>query len=438
MKYYSTNKIAPKVSLTEAVAHGYAPDMGLYIPETLPSIPVAFIKNMSGMSLQDISYAIANTLFGTDVPSEVLREIVLSTVNFEIPLTHIHDNIFSLELYHGPSLNFKDVGTRFMARLMSYLLGEKHQSATINIITATSGGSGGAIASGFFDVPGVHVYVLFPHNKLSKTLEAQFTTLGRNITAIEVNGTYNDCQDLVREAFADKQLSTNLHLTSANSINIARLLPQTFYYFYAYAQLSARMQPTPDLTVAIPCGNFGNLVSAVISKKMGLPIKKIIAATGPNCNLTKFMQTGKFVSSETYPSIMPAMDVASPNNLPRLLPLFNNSLADLQACIETYSVLEVEASEAIKSVYNNYAYLIDPHTATAYHALQGNLPAGEVGIITATAHPGKSKRVIDSILGIDLQQPKTLVEAANRKRHVVKIPAIYSHLKRSLLESVQK
>lgn len=431
MKYYSTNNLAPKVSLKEAVLSGYAPDMGLYIPERLPVIPSAFIRNMAGMSLQEISYAVANTLFGADIPSEVLHDIVYSTVNFDIPLQHLHDNVFALELFHGPSLNFKDVGTRFMARLLSHLRGSDNR--TINIITATSGGSGGAIANGYYDVPGVHVYVLFPHNKLSKTLESQFTTLGKNITPIEINGSYNDCQDLVRTAFADSSLTSKMRITSANSINIARLLPQTFYYFYAYAQLSARMQSVQEVSFAIPCGNLGNLVSAVISKKMGLPTKKIIAATGPNCSLSQFLSSGFFNSFEAGRSIMPAMDVATPNNLPRLLPLFNNSLADLNNCLSTQSITEAQAVESIRKVYHEYNYILDPHSATAYYALTSSIYKDEVGIITATAHPAKSKRVIDHILNTDIDTPAALTFDNTRKCHVIKLPAIYSHLRNLLL-----
>lgn len=431
MKYFSTNTPTPKVSLKEAVLSGYAPDMGLYIPEKLPVIPNAFIRNMSGMSLQEISYAVANTLFGGDIPSEVLHDIVYSTMNFDIPLRPISENIYALELFHGPSLNFKDVGTRFMARLLSYLRGADNRK--INIITATSGGSGGAIANGFLDVPGVHVFVLFPHNKLSKTLESQFTTLGRNITPIEINGSYNDCQDLVRTAFADTALASKMRLTSANSINIARLLPQTFYYFYAYAQLSARLQPLPKVSFAIPCGNLGNLVSAVISKKMGLGINKIVAATGPNCDLSRFMSSGYFNSFEAGRSIMPAMDVATPNNLPRLLPLFDNSLDELNYSMAAKSVTEAQVAETIRTVYNKYDYMLDPHSATAYYALSTTLSPNEAGIVTATAHPAKSKRVIDYLLNTDIELPAVLVSDRSRKRNVVKLPAIYSHLRNLLL-----
>ena len=265
MLYYSTSGSAPKTTLQDAVVKGLAPDKGLYMPEHIPTIPKAFFNNIGEMSLQDIAYVVANTLFGDDIESETLKEIVNDTLNFDIPLVHVADNKYSLELFHGPTLAFKDVGARFMARLLGYF-NKKNGTKDVNVLVATSGDTGSAVANGFLGVPGVNVFVLYPKGKVSKIQEAQFTTLGKNITALEISGTFDDCQALVKNAFMDEELNEKLQLTSANSINVARFLPQMFYYFYAYAQLAKLGKPFDNIVVSVPSGNFGNITAGLIGK----------------------------------------------------------------------------------------------------------------------------------------------------------------------------
>ncbi|MBF1540971.1 MAG: threonine synthase, partial [Prevotella salivae] len=290
MKYYSTNKTAPKASLEDAVIHGLAPDRGLYMPEEIQKLPAEFFQQLDQLSLQEIAFTVANSLFGQDIEADVLHTIIQETFSFDIPAVEVEDNIYSLELFHGPTLAFKDVGARFMARLLQYFIRRKGQQP-INVLVATSGDTGSAVANGFLGVEGIHVYVLYPKGKVSHIQESQFTTLGQNITAIEVNGVFDDCQALVKQAFMDNELNAQLKLTSANSINVARFLPQSFYYFYAYAQLK-KLGKANNLVVSVPSGNFGNLCAGLFAQKMGLPMKSFIAANNANDVFFNFLKTG--------------------------------------------------------------------------------------------------------------------------------------------------
>ena len=327
MIYYSTNNPNLEVSLQEAVVKGLAADRGLFMPERIPSLPKAFFNNIGNMSLQEISFIVANTLFGKDVESEVLKDIVYDALNFDIPLKHVTGNMYSLELFHGPTLAFKDVGARFMARLLGYFNSKSNDKSMVNVLVATSGDTGSAVANGFLGVPGVRVFVLYPQGKVSRIQESQFTTLGKNITAIEVNGTFDDCQALVKNAFMDKELNQRMKLTSANSINVARFLPQMFYYFYAYAQIAKRGQKLDNIVVAVPSGNFGNICSALIGKAMGLPIKRFIAANNSNDVFYQYLQTGKYEPRKSIQTIANAMDVGDPSNFARVLDLYHHSHA---------------------------------------------------------------------------------------------------------------
>ena len=325
MEYYSTNHQTRNVSLREAVVKGLAADRGLFMPERIPALPKAFFKNIGNLSLQEISYAVANTLFSEDMDSQELKNIVYDTLNFDIPLVHVNGDIYSLELFHGPTAAFKDVGARFMARLLGYFTRRDKGDGMVNVLVATSGDTGSAVANGFLGVDGVRVFVLYPEGKVSKIQEAQFTTLGRNITAIEVNGTFDDCQRLVKSAFLDEELNATMKLSSANSINVARFLPQMFYYFYAYAQLQQRNQTDKDLVVSVPSGNFGNITAALIGKRMGLPINRFIAANNRNDIFYQYLLTGKYEPKPSIATIANAMDVGDPSNFARVLDLYGHS-----------------------------------------------------------------------------------------------------------------
>ncbi|MGM9823735.1 MAG: threonine synthase, partial [Muribaculaceae bacterium] len=337
MKYYSTNGKTPMVTLAEAVVKGLAADRGLFMPEHIGKMPKAFFNNISSMSLQEMSFAVAYMLFGDDIDSDDLKHIVSDTLNFDIPLVKVDDQRYSLELFHGPTLAFKDVGARFMARLLGHFNRQNGENRMVNVLVATSGDTGGAVANGFLNVPGVRVFVLYPSGKVSRIQEAQFTTLGNNITAIEVNGTFDDCQALVKSAFMDKELNSHMMLTSANSINVARFLPQMFYYFYAYAQLMKAGEDLNNIVVAVPSGNFGNITAGLIAKFMGLPVKRFIAANNRNDVVYNYLQTGVYTPKPSVATIANAMDVGDPSNFARILDLYHNSWEAIKAEISGFT-----------------------------------------------------------------------------------------------------
>lgn len=431
MKYYSTNKQAPVVSLMEAVVTGLAPDKGLYMPETIKTLPQSFYDTIDQLSFQEIAYTVADAFFGEDINADTLRNIVNDTLNFDTPVVHVVDSIYSLELFEGPTLAFKDVGGRFMARLLQYFIKEKGQN-DVKVLVATSGDTGSAVANGFLGVEGIHVYVLYPKGKVSNIQECQFTTLGKNITAIEVNGNFDDCQALVKTAFLDEELIQKLNLTSANSINVARFLPQAFYYFYAYAQLK-KAGKANDLVVSVPSGNFGNITAGLIAKRMGLPIKRFIAANNKNDIFLQYLKTGNYIPRMSIQTIANAMDVGDPSNFARVLDLYNSSHEAIKTDVSAYSYSDVEIAETIKDTFNHTGYLLDPHGACGYQALIDGLRDGETGVFLETAHPAKFLATVESIIGDALAIPPKLQAFMEGKKRTIQMEKSFESLKRILL-----
>ncbi|MEG2674877.1 MAG: threonine synthase [Muribaculaceae bacterium] len=433
MEYYSTNGTVEKVSLKEAVVTGLAVDRGLYMPERIPVLPKAFFNNIGSMSLQEISFAVANTLFGDDIEPSVLQEIVCDALNFDIPLVQVSENIYSLELFHGPTLAFKDVGARFMARVLAYFNSNAQEGDMVNVLVATSGDTGSAVANGFLGVNGVRVFVLYPQGKVSKIQEAQFTTLGRNITAIEVNGTFDDCQSLVKNAFMDAELNEKMKLTSANSINVARFLPQMFYYFYAYAQLAKRGVSLGNIVFSVPSGNFGNITAGLIAKAMGLPIKRFIAANNQNDIFYQYLLTGKYEPKASISTIANAMDVGDPSNFVRILDLYKHSHDAIKKDISGCTYSNEQISETLAKTYKDENYLLDPHGAVGYRGLLEGLGADEVGVFLETAHPAKFKNTVEKIIGEQLAIPGKLEAFMNGEKHTITMNSGFTSLKKYLL-----
>lgn len=435
MKYYSTHKQSPCISLQEAIIKGLATDRGLYMPNNITSLKKHTISSMKNMNLQQIGNTVAKALFDNDVEADILEFIVNKTLQFDIPLVNIHNNIYSLELFHGPTLAFKDVGARFMAYLLKYFM-KKKGIKNINILVATSGDTGSAVANGFFGIKNINVYILYPKNKVSKIQEYQFTTLGQNIFALEINGTFDDCQNLVKNAFIDKELNEKKQLTSANSINIARFLPQTFYYFYAYAQLD-KIDKAKKLVVSVPSGNFGNLCAGLVAHRMGLPITHFIAANNKNNVFLKYLNTGVYTPQPSVTTYANAMDVGNPSNFERIIDLFSlypNSFTAITKQISGYSYSDEEISQTIQHVYEKYNYILDPHGATAYQALiEKFMSVEESGVFLETAHPAKFKNIIDTILGIDMNIPFKLQSFMEGKKQTIALEKDYINFKNFLL-----
>lgn len=412
MKYYSTNKKAPLATLEEAVVKGLAGDKGLYMPERIARLDEGTIDNMKNQSFHEIACTVAQAFFGEDIEPETLDEIVKDTLSFETPVVHVHDNIYSLELFHGPTLAFKDVGGRFMARLLGYFI-KKEGLNEVNVLVATSGDTGSAVANGFLGIPGIHVYVLYPKGKVSPIQECQFTTLGQNITALEIDGTFDDCQALVKSAFMDEELNRHMKLTSANSINVARFLPQSFYYFNAYAQLD-KIGKADNLIISVPSGNFGNITAGIFANWMGLPVKRFIAANNRNDVFLKYLETGVYTPRPSVATIANAMDVGDPSNFARIMDLFDiyeDKHQEICQHITGYRFTDEEIEQTIRYVYKNDGYLLDPHGACGYQALiQNALEADETGLFLETAHPAKFKDTVDRILEADIEIPAKLQE----------------------------
>lgn len=406
MKYYSTNKQAADATLEEAVVKGLAADKGLYMPYEIKPLPSSFYDEIENLSLQEIAYRVADAFFGEDVPADVLKQIVYDTLNFDIPAVRVTDTIYSLELFHGPTLAFKDVGGRFMARLLGYFI-RKSGKQQVNVLVATSGDTGSAVANGFLGVEGIHVYVLYPKGKVSEIQEKQFTTLGQNITALEVEGTFDDCQALVKNAFMDEELNHRMLLTSANSINVARFLPQAFYYFYAYAQMK-KLGKADKLVVCVPSGNFGNITAGLFGKRMGLPVHRFIAANNRNDIFYQYLQTGQYNPRPSIATIANAMDVGNPSNFARVLDLYEENHAAIAAEISGATYTDAQIRETVKQVYNENGYLLDPHGACGYRALTEQLQPGETGLFLETAHPAKFLQTVEGIIGAEVAIPDKL------------------------------
>lgn len=408
MNYYSTNKQAPDATLEEAVVKGLAADKGLYMPYEIKSLPASFYEAIETLSFQEIAYRVADAFFGEDVPADVLRTIVYETLSFDVPVVPVTESIYALELFHGPTLAFKDVGGRFMARLLGYFI-RKSGENQVNVLVATSGDTGSAVANGFLGVEGIHVYVLYPKGKVSEIQEKQFTTLGHNITAIEVDGTFDDCQALVKSAFMDEELNAQMKLTSANSINVARFLPQSFYYFYAYAQLK-KMGKADQLVVCVPSGNFGNITAGLFAKRMGLPLSRFIAANNRNDIFYQYLKTGNYHPRPSVATIANAMDVGAPSNFARILDLYGNSHAAISSEIGGATYTDEQIRQSVKEVYDETGYLLDPHGACGYRALAEQLREGETGVFLETAHPAKFLQTVESIIGDKVAIPEKLQE----------------------------
>ena len=432
MKYYSTNKQAPAATLHEAVVKGLAGDRGLYMPERIKTLPQEFFDEIDKMSFQEIAYTVADAFFGEDVDADALHDIVYDTLAFDCPIEKVSDSIYSLELYHGPTLAFKDVGARFMARLLQYFI-RCEGKEQVNVLVATSGDTGSAVANGFLGVDGIHVYVLYPKGKVSKIQESQFTTLGKNITAIEVDGVFDDCQALVKSAFMDKELNAHMKLTSANSINVARFLPQAFYYFNAYARLKA-LGKADNMVVCVPSGNFGNICAALFGHAMGLPVKRFIAANNANDIFYNYLQTGKYEPKASRQTIANAMDVGDPSNFARIYDLYKGDHAKITSLISGATYSDDQIRETMKDCYAKTGYILDPHGACGYRALSEQLKDGEVGVFCETAHPAKFKETVDSIIGCDVEIPARLAEFMKGKKQSVAMTKDFADFKKYLME----
>ncbi len=433
MKYFSTNHAAPLATLEEAVVKGLAGDRGLYMPEQIKPLPKEFFDKIDTMSFQEIAYAVADAFFGEDVESDDLKRIVYDTLAFDCPVVPVTEAIYSLELFHGPTLAFKDVGARFMARLLQYFIRKQKDGKLVNVLVATSGDTGSAVANGFLGVDGIHVYVLYPKGKVSPIQECQFTTLGQNITALEVDGVFDDCQALVKTAFMDDDLNTHMKLTSANSINVARFLPQAFYYFYAYAQMK-RQGKEGQLVMCVPSGNFGNICAALFGHAMGLPIKRFIAANNANDIFYNYLQTGKYVPQPSKATLANAMDVGDPSNFARIYELYGGNHAKISALISGATFNDEQIATTMRECYADTKYVLDPHGACGYQALKNLLQPGEVGVFCETAHPAKFKEKVDAILGTDIDIPARLQAFMKGEKQSVAMTKDFADFKAYLMK----
>ena len=450
MQYYSTNGKAPLADLNKAVVKGLAEDRGLYMPEVIHKLPKAFLDDMPKMRFQDIAFNVASAFFGDDVDLDALQDLVYDTLQFDCPVVKVKDNIYSLELFHGPTLAFKDVGARFMARLLQYFLRQGSSVcgcgtatySTVNVLVATSGDTGSAVANGFLGVEGIHVYVLYPKGKVSPIQECQFTTLGKNITAIEVDGVFDDCQALVKSAFMDEELNKHMMLTSANSINVARFLPQAFYYFNAVAQLIAQGHKPEDIVICVPSGNFGNICAALFGHQMGMPVKRFIAANNANDIFYNYLQTGQYNPKPSKQTLANAMDVGDPSNFARIINLYseNGKLTPeethkrITSLISGATYSDEQIKETMRQCYKETGYILDPHGACGYQALEESLKPGEVGVFCETAHPAKFKEKVDDILGIDVAIPERLAAFMKGQKQSVPMTKEFSDFKAYLLK----
>ena len=433
MNYYSTNGKAPIADLQKAVVKGLAEDRGLYMPERIEKLPKAFFDNIQDMKFQDIAYNVASNFFGEDVDEDALQDIVYDTLSFDCPVVEVKNNIYTLELFHGPTLAFKDVGARFMARLLGYFTSTTSSTSLVNVLVATSGDTGSAVANGFLGVEGIHVYVLYPKGKVSPIQECQFTTLGQNITAIEVDGVFDDCQALVKSAFMDEELNQHMKLTSANSINVARFLPQAFYYFNAYARMKA-LGKADNLVMCVPSGNFGNICAALFGHEMGLPIKRFIAANNANDVFYNYLQTGKYEPKASIQTLANAMDVGDPSNFARIYDLYGKSHERISSLISGATYKDEQIAETMRQCYSETGYVLDPHGACGYKALEEGLQEGEIGVFCETAHPAKFKEKVDSILGTDIEIPARLRAFMEGEKQSVEMSKDFADFKHYLMQ----
>lgn len=432
MKYYSTRKNSLDVSLEEAVFRGLAPDGGLYLPRAIPRLPQAFLHNIRAMSLKDICYAVAYVAFHGDIEAGVLHELVNNTFNYDIPISAIDDNKYVMELFHGPTMAFKDVGAMFMGSLLRHYTKQNGRFDTVNVLVPTSGDTGASVAGGLHNIPGVKVWILYPQDSISYMQEAQFATLGGNIRAVEVNGTLADCKAIVKQAFNDKELNERMLFTSATSINVARIVPQTFYYFWAYATLARKGVDVKNLVFSVPCGNLGNLASGLVARAMGLPIKRFAAAGNVDNALDMYLKTGEIKNATTFNNIAPAINVSSPTNFDRITAL-TGDLETARQLIHSYGFADDEVMATMSELYGSHDYVMDTHSAFAYRALQQDLQPGETGITLAIAHPAKFSSQVEMAIGKEVTVPQQLRDYLSGTRQVATINSGYTAFKKLLL-----
>ena len=433
MRYYSTNRQAPAASLEEAVVKGLAGDRGLYMPERVPRLAPDTIARLKEMTFHDIACLVARAFFGEDIEADTLDAITRDTLAFDTPVVPVGDRIYSLELFHGPTLAFKDVGGRFMARLLGHFIRKEGAGREVNVLVATSGDTGSAVANGFLGVEGIRVYVLYPKGKVSEIQEKQFTTLGRNITAIEVDGTFDDCQALVKDAFMDADLNAHMRLTSANSINVARFLPQSFYYFHAYAQLKRAGRADGGVVVCVPSGNFGNITAGLFAARMGLPVSRFIAANNRNDIFYQYLRTGVYSPRPSIATIANAMDVGAPSNFARILALYDGSRDAISADISGATYTDEQIADTVRTTWQQHRYLLDPHGACGYRALQEGLRPGETGVFLETAHPAKFKDTVERIIGQPVDIPAKLQAFMQGTKQSVPMPKDFPAFKAYLM-----
>jgi threonine synthase len=429
MKYYSTNQQSPLVDFKEATIKGQPPDKGLYFPEQIPLFEKGFIQNISALSKAEIAFQTIRPYVGNTINEDDLFRICSETVDFEFPLVKVTDSIYSLELFHGPTLAFKDVGARFMSRCLGYF--SQNSDKEITVLVATSGDTGSAVANGFLGVKGVKVVILYPSGKVSPIQEKQLTTLGQNITALEVKGTFDDCQQMVKQAFADEELNKQLFLTSANSINVARWLPQQFYYLFAIQQWKEEQPPV----ICVPSGNFGNICAGLLARVSGMPAAHFIAACNSNDVFTRYLQNGKFEPHAAKATISNAMDVGVPSNFVRLTEMFHHNLETIQQTVSSYSVSDEETSATIQKVFSDYHYTCDPHGAVGFSSLEKYLlqNPGKKGVFLETAHPCKFVDVVERVIGQKVQVPSVLAGMMLAEKKSIIIPPEYDSLRHLLL-----
>lgn len=428
MKYFSTNKKSEKVSFKDAVIKGLAPDKGLYFPESIAKLPSDLLN--SGKDLTEICYEFAKEFIGDEIPTNHLKQIIKETINFPLPIVEIEKDVYSLELWHGPTCAFKDVGARFLARCLSYFVKDKQEKVTI--LVATSGDTGSAVANGFYEVEGIDVVILYPKGKVSKIQEQQLTTIGKNVRALEVDGTFDDCQKMVKLAFNDEELNAKMNLSSANSINVARFLPQAFYYFAAYEQLKDKSK---DLVFAVPSGNFGNLTAGMFAQRAGLPVAKFIAGTNANDIVPTYLKTGIYTAKPSVSTISNAMDIGDPSNFARILELHDCKWEAVKSTLVGYAYSDDETRAAMKDIIDRTGYLAEPHGAIAYLALKEYQKTHDCqGIILETAHPAKFHDVVEPVIGQKVDIPERLQEYMSRTKVATLIAPTFEALKADLLQ----
>jgi len=434
MKYYSLNKISPSVSFEEATIGGQAPDKGLYFPSFIPKLSKDFIAGIKSFSKEEIGFEVMKPFVGESIPDGVLQNIVTETINFDFPLVKVNDGIYALELFHGPTLAFKDVGARFMSRCLGYF--NRNSDKHTTVLVATSGDTGGAVANGFLGVEGVDVIILYPSKKVSLVQELQLTTLGKNIFALEINGSFDDCQSIVKQAFADAHLNKKFTLTSANSINVARWLPQQLYYFYACQRWLHQEPPV----LSVPSGNFGNICAGILAYISGLPVKHFIAACNANDIVPKFLETGNYQPKNSVATISNAMDVGNPSNFIRILELFHQQLHDLKSVLSSISINDVTTKETIRDVFEKYGYILDPHGAVGYHALNkylnehNNSSSGDGdrsrnGIFLETAHPVKFPETVEEVTHSKIAVPESVNHLFDQRKQSINMNASFDDFK---------